>query len=376
MKKNDSWYSMTAANDTGEIYIYDVIADAKYFDDDPVITAKSFIADLKALGKVKNIELRINSPGGSVFAAYAILSALKRSKAKIHVTIDGIAASAASVIAMAGPVTMPANAMIMIHNPVTYARGDGDTMRKAAEALDRIRDGIVSVYQSKTKMEAELLTAMMADETWMTAAEAKEMGFADEVTAAVEIAARFDMSGYRNPPAALATNLAPVIGATEQGDTVMNLQELKEKHPGLVEEIRNEATANMIAKDAAEAAQNTAAQEARADLLALVGSVLPEASAKKINDIVASGVTAAQVQALGVKVEVDADAKAAILAQLAATGQQPLGAVPAPEAPKTFDDAVDTYRKANNCSRAAAVRAVARDNPELHQAYIDGQPRQ
>ena len=374
--KTNSWYSMTATDETGEIYIYDAIADAKYYDDDPVVTAKSFIADLKALGRVKQIELRINSPGGSVFAAYAILSALQRSKAKVHVTIDGLAASAASVIAMSGAVTMPENALLMIHNPVTSAWGDGATMRKAAEALDRVRDGIVAVYQAKTKLTAEELTAMMDEETWLTADEAKEKGFADEVTAAVPLAAHFDMTGFRNPPQALVANLAPVIGATEKGDTAMNLQELKEKHPGLVEEIRNEATANMIAKDAAEAAQNTAAQEARADLLALVGSVLPEASAKKINDIVASGVTAAQVQALGVKVEVDADAKAAILAQLAATGQQPLGAVPAPEAPKTFDAAVDAYRKANDCSRAAAVRAVARDNPELHQAYIDGQPRQ
>lgn len=187
-----AWTIKATGEKTGEneaeILLYDIIGG---YDDDCVRqSAKIFIDKLKALGSVREISLRINSAGGDVFEAQAIYSYLKTHKAHKTVRIDGLAASAASLVAMAGDeIIMPDNALMMIHNPATVAWGEAAEMRKAAELLDKVRDTLAAVYVAKTGLEYEKIISMMDEETWMTADKALELGFCDETSDAIEIAA-------------------------------------------------------------------------------------------------------------------------------------------------------------------------------------------
>ena len=174
---NQSWYSIKAkANDTAEISIYDEIG---YWG----ITAKSFSKDLKALGNnLKQINLHIHSPGGDVFDGIAIYNLLKNHPANVTVYIDGLAASMASVIAMAGnEVIMPENAMMMIHKPWGIQGGDADDMRKYADLLDKVENTLIPAYASKTGKTPEELAEMLSAETWLNGKECVEQGFADKL---------------------------------------------------------------------------------------------------------------------------------------------------------------------------------------------------
>jgi ATP-dependent protease ClpP protease subunit len=154
-------------------------------------SAKNFVREIKELGEVSKITLRINSAGGEVFDAQAMYSYLKTHKAFKTVRIDGLAASAASFLAMVGDkIVMPENAMMMIHNPGTFAYGEAEDMRKAADFLDKVRDTIAAVYVARTDLDYDKIKWMMDEETWMSAEEAKELGFCDEIGEAIEIAAR------------------------------------------------------------------------------------------------------------------------------------------------------------------------------------------
>lgn len=127
-----------------------------------------------------DLDIRINSFGGDVFEGHAIYNLIKGySRGAKAVHIDGIAASAASVIAMAGDsITMPTNAMLMIHDPYTVAMGNGDEMRKTADLLDQVKQTIVNVYSERTGLPADELSEMMSAETWFDAVEAEAKGFA------------------------------------------------------------------------------------------------------------------------------------------------------------------------------------------------------
>ena len=167
------------------------------------LTAKSFVDALAALGGVSDLTVRINSRGGSVFDAQAMYSALKKYKAKKTVVIDGIAASAASLVAMAGDiVVMPENAMLMIHNPAAMLEGaaEAEDLRKEADALDKIKVAVIAAYRDKTGLSDAELSAIMTDETWLTAEEAVAKGFADVVGRAVEMTATHDLSRFKNAP--------------------------------------------------------------------------------------------------------------------------------------------------------------------------------
>lgn len=167
-------------NSSAEILIYEPIG-ADFFGSG--LTARRFIADLERLGDVKDILVRINSPGGEVFDGFAIYNALKNHPAQVHVQIDGLAASIASIIAMSGDlITMGDGAMMMIHNPWTIAIGDSDDMRKTADMLDKVSEGLLDAYESRTGVARDEIKTMLAAETWFTAAEAIENGFADERT--------------------------------------------------------------------------------------------------------------------------------------------------------------------------------------------------
>ncbi len=201
-----SWFTARAHAGVAELSIYDEIGAYG-------VPAKSFIGELKALGDVTDLTLRLNSPGGSVFDGIAIYNALKRHPAKVTITVDGLAASIASVILCAGDeVIMPKNAMIMIHDPSAMVMGNAADMRSMADALDKMRDGLVSAYQDKTGHTPEEIIQWMAEETWFDAEEALEIGFADQLEEPVAMAATFDLSSYaRVPPvlAALATSQSP-----------------------------------------------------------------------------------------------------------------------------------------------------------------------
>lgn len=197
------WYEIkAAANDSAEIWIYEQIGEDWWSGEG--VTAKNFCKELAAL-KVTAIDLHINSPGGSVFDGQAIYNALKRHPANVTVYIDGIAASIASVIALAGnSVVMAANALFMIHNPWGMSQGSADDMRKYADLLDKVRETIVSVYREKCGLDDAAIIAAMDAETWMTAEEAQAFGFVDQIGDELKLAACFDLKqlGFRNVPQA------------------------------------------------------------------------------------------------------------------------------------------------------------------------------
>ncbi|MDS1578729.1 head maturation protease, ClpP-related, partial [Escherichia coli] len=148
---------------------------------------RQFVSDLNALGNINHINLHINSPGGDVFEGIAIFNALKNHGASITVYVDGVAASMASVIAMAGdPIIMPENAFMMIHKPWGVSGGDANDMRDYADLLDKVEGVLLPAYAQKTGKTTDEIAAMLADETWMSGAECLAHGFADQVTPAVK----------------------------------------------------------------------------------------------------------------------------------------------------------------------------------------------
>lgn len=190
-----SWYRIRAARKTAEIRIYEEIGAWG-------ITAKQFADDLAALGDLTAINVRINSPGGDVFEALAIHNALQRHPAKVTTYIDGLCASAATIIALAGDEThMVSNGMYMIHEPWTVAGGDAEAMQKSADLLNTTAEQIVSMYARKTGLTADELRAKMQSETWMTAQEALDEGFIDVIDEPLRVAAKaHDLSRFTHPP--------------------------------------------------------------------------------------------------------------------------------------------------------------------------------
>ena len=164
--------------DTAEILVHEPIG-ADIFGDG--LTSKRFVEELNRLGAVRELLVRINSPGGAVSDGIAIYNALKEHPARIEVLVEGLAASIASVIAMAGDrIRMGEGALMMIHNPWTLAIGDADDLRKTAETLDKHTDVLVDIYARRTGRPRDEIAAMLDAETWMTGPEAVEKGFADE----------------------------------------------------------------------------------------------------------------------------------------------------------------------------------------------------
>jgi len=201
---NKYWTIKAKANNEAEILIYEVIGQDYYGDG---ITSKTFAQELSALGNVNKISLRINSPGGDVFEGNAIYNILKGHKAKIEVYIDGIAASIASVIAMAGnTIYMPQNSIMMIHDPWSVVAGTAEDMRKSAEALDKVKNSIVASYRNKTRLDESQIINLMSEETWMNADEAVQRGFADILIEPVKVAAKYDLSMYKNKPKNIFAN--------------------------------------------------------------------------------------------------------------------------------------------------------------------------
>ena len=198
-----TWYALSARAEVRqtEISIFDEIG---YYG----VSAKQFIGDLKRVPADHEIVLKIHSPGGEVFDGNAIFNALKRHPGGVTVQIEGLAASMATVISLAGaPVKMAANGFYMIHNPWGVAMGDADEMRDQAALLEKIREGMIAAYAAKSGQEPEQIAAWMDAETWFSAEEAQAAGFVDEVTDSLAIAAsanKFSRLGkFRNAPSDL-----------------------------------------------------------------------------------------------------------------------------------------------------------------------------
>ena len=185
MKKFWNWKSRTVTNsETQEqtqertLFLNGTIAEESWFDDD--VTPQLFKDEL--MSGSGNITVWINSPGGDCVAAAQIYNMLMDYKGDVTVKIDGIAASAASVIAMAGTkVLVSPVSMLMIHNPMTAAFGNSDEMQKAIEMLSSVKDSIINAYEIKTGLSRAKLSHLMDAETWMDANKAVELGFADEI---------------------------------------------------------------------------------------------------------------------------------------------------------------------------------------------------
>lgn len=175
-------YEIKAKADVSEIWLYEEVG---FWG----VGAKDFMAELNAI-KSPKIDMHINSPGGEVFDGIAIYNGIKNHAATVTTYIDGIAASIASVIALAGDtVTMAENAMFMMHNPSGLVIGGAIDMRKVADSLDKIRDSMVGVYAAKSKKTADEIIAMLDDESWLDADEAKDAGFADVVSGKQDLSA-------------------------------------------------------------------------------------------------------------------------------------------------------------------------------------------
>jgi Protease subunit of ATP-dependent Clp proteases len=160
------------------LYLDGVIAEESWFDDD--VTPKAFKSELTA-GE-DDIVIWLNSPGGDCIAASQIYAMLMDYKGKVTVKIDGIAASAASVIAMAGTtVLMAPTALMMVHNPLTVAIGDSEEMQKAIAMLSEVKESIINAYEIKTGQSRAKLSHLMDAETWLNAKKAIELGFADGI---------------------------------------------------------------------------------------------------------------------------------------------------------------------------------------------------
>ena len=190
MKNN--WYNIqNKANKVAEVYIFDEIGSHG-------VTAQKFIEEIKGLGD-RPINIRINSLGGDVFNGMAIHNVLKKRTYNTTVYIEGIAASIATIIALgADEVIMAENSLFMIHNAWGGVMGDAKEMRKSAATLEKISNELTEIYVKKTGLSYEAISEMMDNETWLSADEAYELGFVDSISDAMKIAAKYDVSKFKN----------------------------------------------------------------------------------------------------------------------------------------------------------------------------------
>ena len=237
MKKTLKFWNLIQNQRKANLMLYGDIGE-NIFDD---VYVNDVVTQIKNLD-VDEIEVNINSLGGSVTAAIAIANTLKAHNAKTIAIIDGIAASAATIItSKCDVVKMPKNALFMIHNPWTVVGGEKKDLEKTVEVLDKIKDSIIETYQTKTGITKEKLSELMDNESWFNAVEAKEYKFIDEIIEDVNLEILndkklivnnmvFDLENFKN-----FRKLE-----NKEEEKIMNKEELLEKYPGLYEEIKNE----------------------------------------------------------------------------------------------------------------------------------------
>ena len=189
---NENWYNINSkASKVVDVYIFDEIGMGG-------VNAQGFIEEIKSF-KDSPMNLHINCVGGDVFDGMAIYNIIKKRTAKTTVYIEGIAASMGSVIALAADnVVMAENSLFMIHNAWGGAMGEAKEMKKTAKLLDKISGEIADIYVKKTKLPYDKVKEMMDEETWLNAEEALELGFIDSISDAIKVAAKYDVSKFKN----------------------------------------------------------------------------------------------------------------------------------------------------------------------------------
>ena len=221
------WYKIkNKSSEVADVYLFNDIGTFG-------ITAQNFIDEIKEYEDTE-LNIHINSLGGEVFEGMAIYSIIQRRKAKTTVYIEGIAASIASVIALAADeVIMSENSLLMIHNAWGGTQGEAKDMRKQAEILEKITNEIAEVYVKKTKIPYNEIVEMMDEETWLTAQEAVALGFVDSISEPIKVAAKYDVSKYKN-----ITNkkVEQILSLTKKREIKMT-EELKTWFNSKVEEI-------------------------------------------------------------------------------------------------------------------------------------------
>lgn len=271
--------------------LYGEISEYSWYEDD--ITPKEFNKDLKAMGEVEQITVRINSGGGDVFAAVAIYTRLKEHKANIAVKIDGWCASAATIIAMAGDsIEISVGGIFMIHDPAAGILGyyKADELKKIADELETIKQSIVNCYMTVTDKSEDEIKSLMTDETWYTGEEAVEAGFCTavmltEVETEVEDAEKIivnsvpiNLGTFHTVPKGLLgyanshNNKPNAKNNKEDENMSLTLEELKSKHP----DVANAYKAEIMAAVKTGEADHTAAVDAeRARIKAIDEITLP-----------------------------------------------------------------------------------------------------
>jgi ATP-dependent protease ClpP protease subunit len=187
-----------AHDNSADIYIFDDIGGNG-------ITAKEFTAELRELGNVNRLRIHINSLGGSLFEGLTIYTVLSQHAAFKTTLIEGVAASIASIIAMSGDeVHIAADGMLMLHNPWTSSTGDAAELQKSVDLLEKTTDRLVNVYTRRTGADPMIIRDMMEKETWLSAAEAADLGFVDFIFEPTKLAAQADFTRFANAPHFLA----------------------------------------------------------------------------------------------------------------------------------------------------------------------------
>ncbi len=226
---NPDWVGIrNVTDDACDLYIYDEIS---FWG----IEAMDVVREVAGMD-VGTINLHVNSPGGLVFDGIAIYNVLRNHSARVVTHIDGLAASIASVIALAGDeVRIASNAMMMIHDPWTFAIGNSRDLREEADVLDQVAETILTTYTDKSDTDREELQQLMADETWLNAQESLELGLVDQIgqgdSGAEDKVARFDLSkfAYSNVPAAFARHEEPPKPSGKSASLLLQSLDLREK---------------------------------------------------------------------------------------------------------------------------------------------------
>jgi ATP-dependent Clp protease, protease subunit len=200
------WRFEAKSDSEAELFLYSEIGDSAFGDS---ITAQQFADDLKNLGPVQRILLRVNSAGGNVFSDISIYNQLIAHPATILGQVDGLAASISSIILMsASRIIMSQGSFLMVHNPFTSLVGDSAEFLKMGQTLAKVKDSLIAIYRRHSHLSADKLSELMNAETWFTPSEAVDAGLADEIVetgqAEMPIAASLDFSKFRRVPREIA----------------------------------------------------------------------------------------------------------------------------------------------------------------------------
>lgn len=287
-----TWFSIKAkAEDSVEISIFDDIGAWG-------ITAQEFISALKE-HKGKKVTCLINSPGGSVFDALAMYNALRSNGGHITTKVIGVAASAASLVAMAGDeIVMPENTFMMIHNPWAFAAGNADELRDFADTLDTIGSSLVKTYVARTGLAEEEVKALLDAETWLTADEAKAKGFCTRVEAALKVAASFDIERLPENVRAAFDGVTDVQGATTTITETETETTTTEKTTVIESDDPNLDTASLVSPTDSILVDEIAAYAATIGMPEMAAAVALDVGVKNIDDAKARFTAAREVKAI------------------------------------------------------------------------------